>query len=72
MNFIESFFMVGILTGYFIFSAFVDDGNPQSTAWLSVYYLLAGIAGIAFLLQVPRHKSCSAHNCLKNGATLFA
>ena len=25
MNFIESFFMVGILTGYFIFSAFVDD-----------------------------------------------
>lgn len=50
MNFIESFFMVGILTGYFIFSAFVDDGNPQSTAWLSVYYLLAGIASAAFLL----------------------
>lgn len=50
MNFIESFFMVGILTGYFIFSAFVDDLNPQSTAWLSVYYLLVGIAGIAFLL----------------------
>ena len=50
MNFIESFFMVGILTGYFIFSAFADDGNPQSTAWLTVYYLLAGIAIIAFLL----------------------
>ena len=50
MNFIESFFMVGILTGYFIFSAFVDDGNPQSTSWLTVYYLLAGIALVAFLL----------------------
>ncbi len=50
MNFIESFFMVGILTGYFLFSAFADDGNPQSTAWLTVYYLLAGIAMIAFLL----------------------
>ncbi len=50
MNFIESFFMVGILTGYFIFSAFVEDSNPQSTAWLTVYYLLAGIAFIAFLL----------------------
>ncbi|MEK6783818.1 MAG: MFS transporter [Bacteroidota bacterium] len=50
MNFIESFFMVGILTGYFIFSAFVDDTNPQSTTWLSVYYLLAGIALVAFLL----------------------
>ncbi len=50
MNFIESFFMVGILTGYFLFSAFADDGNPKSTAWLTVYYLLAGIAMIAFLL----------------------
>lgn len=50
MNFIESFFMVGILTGYFIFSAFVDDQNPQSTSWLKVYYLLAGIVAIAFLL----------------------
>lgn len=50
MNFIESFFMVGILTGYFIFSAFVDDQHPQSTSWLKVYYLLAGIVAIAFLL----------------------
>ena len=50
MNFIESFFMVGILTGYFIFSAYVENGNPQSTAWLKVYYMLAGISVIAFLL----------------------
>jgi MFS transporter, FHS family, glucose/mannose:H+ symporter len=50
MNFIESFFMIGILTGYFIFSAFVSDGDPKSTAWLNVYYLLAGISGVAFLL----------------------
>jgi fucose permease len=50
MNFIESFFMVGILTGYFIFSAFVDDQNPQSTSWLKVYYLLAIIVAMAFLL----------------------
>ncbi len=50
MNFIESFFMVGILTGYFVFSAFVDDANPASTSWLKVYYLLATISGLAFLL----------------------
>ncbi len=50
MNFIESFFMVGILTGYFIFSGFVDDANPQSTSWLQVYYILAGISAAAFLL----------------------
>ena len=50
MNFIESFFMIGILTGYFIFSAFVDSADPTSTSWLKVYYLLAGISTFAFLL----------------------
>jgi FHS family glucose/mannose:H+ symporter-like MFS transporter len=50
MNFIESFFMIGILTGYFIFSAFVDESATQSDSWLKVYYLLAGISAIAFVL----------------------
>lgn len=50
MNFIESFFMIGILTGYFIFSAFVNDADPTSRSWLNVYYLLAGISALAFIL----------------------
>ena len=50
MNFIESFFMVGILSAGFIFSFFIDDKNPQSTAWVNVYYLLSGLAALAFLL----------------------
>ncbi|MBD2702078.1 MFS transporter [Spirosoma sp. BT702] len=50
MNFLESFFMIGVLSGYFLFSAFVDDKNPQSTSWLTTYYVLAGISLIAFLL----------------------
>jgi FHS family glucose/mannose:H+ symporter-like MFS transporter len=50
MNFIESFFMIGILTGYFIFSAFVDDSQTQSNSWLTVYYLLAALTAIAFVL----------------------
>src|SRR5579859_5350652 len=50
MNFIESFFMVGIMTGYFLFSAFVDNGNPASQSWLRAYYLLAGISAAAFVL----------------------
>lgn len=50
MNFIESFFMIGILTGYFIFSAFVDETQTQSEAWLKVYYVLAGISAVAFTL----------------------
>ncbi len=50
MNFVESFFMVGILSAGFIFSFFMDDNNPKSTAWVNVYYLLAGLAVLAFLV----------------------
>lgn len=50
MNFIESFFMVGNLALYFIFSSFVDDKNPQSTEWLHAYYLFGGLSLLAFIL----------------------
>ncbi len=50
MNFLESFFMVGVLAGYFFFSWFVDDANPQSNQWLNVYYLLAALSTCALLL----------------------
>lgn len=60
MNFIESFFMLGILAGYFIFSYFVDDTNLQSTAWLKVYYLLGGISLAAFLLLLSARLDESA------------
>ncbi|MEI9806429.1 MAG: MFS transporter [Bacteroidota bacterium] len=50
MSFLESFFMVGVLAGYFIFSAFVDNDNPGSTAWFNVYYIIAGLSILAFLL----------------------
>jgi FHS family glucose/mannose:H+ symporter-like MFS transporter len=61
MNFIESFFMVGVLTGYFIFSYFIDDKNPQSTAWLQVYYFLGALVVAAFLLlfSAPLDESAS-------------
>lgn len=50
MSFLESFFMIGVLTGYFIFASVVDNDNPQSTKWFNVYYFLAGLSMIAFLL----------------------
>lgn len=50
MNFLESFFMIGVLSGYFIFGAFVDDVNPGSTSWLNVYYVLAAMSFLAFAL----------------------
>jgi MFS transporter, FHS family, glucose/mannose:H+ symporter len=50
MNFLESFFMIGVLAGYFIFSAFVDNNNLKSTQWFNVYYILSGLSILAFLL----------------------
>jgi fucose permease len=68
MNFLESFFMVGVLSGYFLFSAFVDDTNLQSTNWLRVYYVLAGIALVAFLLllSTPIDESSVQHESTKS------
>lgn len=59
MSFIESFFMVGIFVGYFLFSGFVDDSNLQSTAWLKIYYLLGGIslAALVLLFSAPLDES---------------
>jgi MFS transporter, FHS family, glucose/mannose:H+ symporter len=59
MSFIESFFMIGILTGYFVFSAFIDDTHPESVAWLQVYYWLGSLSALAFvlLLSAPLDES---------------
>ena len=46
MNFLESFFMIGVLAGYFIFGSFVDNDNPESTKWFNVYYILAAIGQV--------------------------
>jgi fucose permease len=65
MNFIESFFMIGVLTGYFIFSAFVDDSNPQSIAWLKVYYRSCCFSPLGSTNRQPKthRKSKISHRC---------
>ncbi len=50
MSFLESFFMIGVLAGYFIFASIVDNNDPHSTKWFNVYYLLAGLSILAFVL----------------------
>ncbi len=50
MNFLESFFMVGVLTGYFLFASMVDNNDLKSTTWFNTYYILGGLAVVAFLL----------------------
>ncbi len=60
LNTIEGIFMLGVLSGYWVFSWFIDSSNAQNTAWLNVYYLLAVLAGMAFItvliapIKVPK------------------
>ena len=48
MSSIEGVFMFGIALAYFLFPAFNTAGNPD--AWLNVYWVLAGLAFLSFLL----------------------
>ncbi len=49
-NTIEGLFMVGVLLGGWLFSAFIDRDNPANPSWLRVYWLLAAFAAGIFLL----------------------
>lgn len=55
LNTTEGFFMIGVLSGYWIFSAFIDPADPASADWVGVYWLLAVLAAAnAALLAVVR------------------
>ena len=62
LNTIEGLFMVGVLSGYWIFSGFIDSNDAHSTTWLNVYYLLAGLIAVAFVaVTVAPIKSPDTH-----------
>ena len=44
--------MLGVLSGYWIFSAFIKPEQPQSLDWLQVYYWLAAFALFVALIVV--------------------
>lgn len=50
MNIIEGIFMLGVLSGYWVFAAFIDPQDPGSLSWLNVYYPLAGLGAIVGLI----------------------
>jgi fucose permease len=50
MNFLEAIFMSGVMLGGFVFSYFVNDTNPKSKEWLQIYWIIAGMSFLAFLL----------------------
>lgn len=43
MNFVEGAFMVGVLSGYWIFSGFINSEDPSDLSWLNVYWVLSAI-----------------------------
>ncbi|MBS0393556.1 MAG: MFS transporter [Proteobacteria bacterium] len=43
-NLVEGLFMVGVLAGGWLFSAFIDRDAPANPSWLNVYWLLAAVA----------------------------
>ena len=54
-NLIEGLFMVGVLSGYWVFAYFIDARAPGSLGWLNVYWLLLAVAllDIVLLLASP-------------------
>ncbi|MGO4703475.1 MFS transporter [Dyella sp. 2RAB6] len=49
-NTIEGLFMLGVLLSGWIFSAFIDHADPSNPAWFRVYWLLAAICVLVFVL----------------------
>lgn len=50
LNTIEGIFMVGSLTGYWLFSWYIDSRNIESLTWLGVYNLIGVLMMIIMLL----------------------
>lgn len=49
MNIMEGGFMIGVLSAYWLFGWFID-GVFGNSSWLDVYWVLAAISALAFLL----------------------
>jgi fucose permease len=63
LNTIEGIFMLGVLSGYWIFSAYIDPDAPTSLDWLNVYYPLAAVLFITacIVLFSPIQKTPVEH-----------
>lgn len=66
LNTIEGIFMLGSLSGYWLFSFYIDAGETKSTDWLNVYYALA-IISAATLCLVTSSSISKAEQAPSNG-----
>ncbi|MFT6899839.1 MAG: fucose permease [Paraglaciecola sp.] len=62
LNTIEGIFMLGVLSGYWLFSSYIDPQNPASTTWLNVYYPLSAVTFITacMVMLAPIEKPLAA------------
>jgi len=70
LNAIEGVFMLGVLSGYWIFAAFIDPQDPASRHWLAVYYVLAAasLVALALLAVTPFDESAVDEPSAAQGA----
>ncbi|HEU5048250.1 MAG TPA: MFS transporter [Rickettsiales bacterium] len=66
MNTIEGIFMIGVLSGYWLFSAFIDSTNPHSQSWLNVYWIIAAVC--AFNIVALYVSPCDESNARVDGS----
>ncbi len=61
MSTIEGFFMVGVLLGNVFFSLFVNDADPTSKTWLTIYWYLGGLTllagGMLYFAKINENES---------------
>lgn len=50
MNFIEGAFMVGVLSGYWLFAGFINAEDPSDPSWLNAYWVLSGICVVSLVI----------------------
>ena len=67
-NTIEGLFMVGVLAGGWIFSAFIDHAAPANPSWLNVYWLLTAICALVIVLLASSQLDESAAHSEKTNS----
>jgi fucose permease len=65
-NTIEGLFMIGVLLGGWLFSAFIDPAAPANPRWYNVYWLLAALCAVVFaLLATASFDESAAHGATR-------
>jgi fucose permease len=65
-NTIEGIFMIGVMISPWIFSAFIDPLKPSNPVWFHVYWLLAALCALVFVLLATSKLDESAAHSTRN------